>query len=1005
MFGSRHFSPWGSRTVFGLAILLAAALGSPVAVAGTNAWTSIGPPSASIVALADSPTEEFLLCGTSTGWAWTLNGGATWGFNDNGYPPSAIVFDPVDGTYVYQGSYGWLWRSTDAGATFSFVIQNQPYSLAVDPSNRTVVYAGMSGAIYKSTDRGATWLPVYQGVTALFDHLVIDPSHTNVVYATAQGKIFVKSTDGGATWSSMSMPSTSGFSVAAVHPTNSSAFAFVGASASGPAGVGKSTDGGLTWTRPGNNTTSGAVLLLDSLAPNTLYAAGPTGFAYSGDGGASWTTLNSGLTSTNIQALAMDPKDHTKLYAGTAGGGVFAMTFVAPPSSSIQVTSPNGGESWQQGSTHAITWTASSSIVNVKLEVSTSGSSGLFTTIAASVSNNGSYSWTLPSQTVTATAFVRVSDAAGSASDMSDAAFAITGCPGSVVLDPATGASFPGAGGRGTVNVATAAGCPWTAASQVSWITVESGWTGSGPGTVAYSVAPNLGSSLRAGALGIGGQAFTVSESAAAAGTEAVLFVPIVLDVHGVGDSHYTSELTLTNRSSHDASVRLTYVGSADLGGGGGTATLSLPAGRQVVESDAIATLKALGVAIPDSGNRGGTLTVGFSGVSSVAEAAATVRTTTPVANGQAGLAYPGIQGWKTLTGPVYLCGLRENATDRSNVALQNAGSPAEGSVTLRVTVQSGDGPASVVLPDVTLSPGGFKQINSILGANGMANGFVEVERISGTAPYYAYGVINDASNSDGSFVPPQLETTAAVTGLTLPVVIEASVYTSELVVTNWGTRQRSLTLSFVSDQVDRPDHTATATLTVGPNGQTILPNVFQYFRDQAAPGIGPAGSGYVGALFVTASDGDAQGLFVGARTSSPGGGGRYGLFYPATPFGQGNADVAWICGLQQNATSRTNLAIVNTGEAGSGDDVFAIDVYEGGTGRLVHTESGITIGAKRWWQLNTILATYAPGVTDGYAAVRRISGQNPFLAYAVINDGGVPQQRSDDGAYLAASE
>ena len=640
----------------------------------------------------------------------------------------------------------------------------------------------------------------------------------------------------------------------------------------------------------------------------------------------------------------------------------------------------------------------------MKLEYSVAGNSGPFTTIASSVPSSGTYSWTIPAQP-TANAFVRVTDAAGTVSDTGDAAFEITGCPGTVTLVPATGDSFAGTGGRGGVSVSTSAGCPWTAASQAAWIAVESGWTGAGSGTVTYSVAPNLGSASRTGTLVIGGQTFTVSESVAAAGTEAVSFVPIVLDVHGVGTSHFTSELTLTNRSTHDASVRLTYTGAADLGGTIGTATIVLPAGRQRVESDAIAMLKSLGVPIPDSGSRGGTLTVGFSGVSSVSEAAATVRTTTPVTNGQAGLAYAGTQGWKTLTGPSYLCGLRENATDRSNVAFQNAGSPSDGSITLRVTVQSGDSSTSVVLPDIVLTPGGFKQINSVLGANGMSNGYVKVERIAGTAPYFAYGVINDAFNSDGSFVPPQLETTSAVTGLTVPVVIEASVYTSELVVTNWSSRQRVLTLSFVSDQVDRPDHTATAALTIGAKGQTILPNVFQYFRDQGAQGIGPAGSGYVGALFVSASGGDAQGLFVGARTSSPGGGGRYGLFYPATPYGQGKADVAWICGLQQNATSRTNLAIVNTGETGSGDDVFAVDVYNGATGLLVHTETGITIGAKRWWQQNTVLATWAPGVTDGYVAVRRVGGSNPFLAYAVVNDGGIPQQRSDDGAYLAASE
>jgi hypothetical protein len=279
------------------------------------------------------------------------------------------------------------------------------------------------------------------------------------------------------------------------------------------------------------------------------------------------------------------------------------------------------------------------------------------------------------------------------------------------------------------------------------------------------------------------------------------------------------------------------------------------------------------------------------------------------------------------------------------------------------------------------------------------------VERVGGTAPWYAYGVVNDKANSDGSFVPPQAATTAPVSGLTVPVVIEASVYTSELVATNWSTRQRTLTLSFVSDQVDRPDHAASVSLPLEAGAQVILPNVFKYFRDHAAPGIGPAGSGYVGALFVTSTDGDLSGIVVGARTSSPGGGGRYGLFYPATPAGAAATESAWLYGLQQNDTNRTNLAIVNTGEAGGGDDVFAVDVYNGSTGQLVHTESGLTVKAMRWTQVNTVLREWAPGITQGYACVRRTSGVNPFIAYAVINDGGVPQQRSDDGAFLPASD
>ncbi|MGZ6972168.1 MAG: hypothetical protein ACXVID_10925, partial [Thermoanaerobaculia bacterium] len=59
---------------------------------------------------------------------------------------------------------------------------------------------------------------------------------------------------------------------------------------------------------------------------------------------------------------------------------------------------------------------------------------------------------------------------------------------------------------------------------------------------------------------------------------------------------------------------------------------------------------------------------------------------------------------------------------------------------------------------------------------------------------------------------------------------------------------------------------------------------------------------------------------------------------------------------------------------------------------------------AKGFFQMNTILAQYAPSVTSGYAFVTRTSGSNPFIAYAVVNDGGQPGQRSGDGAFVAAS-
>ena len=65
-------------------------------------------------------------------------------------------------------------------------------------------------------------------------------------------------------------------------------------------------------------------------------------------------------------------------------------------------------------------------------------------------------------------------------------------------------------------------------------------------------------------------------------------------------------------------------------------------------------------------------------------------RTTTDVPDGRAGLAYPGVVRDEGFQEAVYLCGLRQNEQDRSNLAFQNMGAPGDGPITLRTTVFSG---------------------------------------------------------------------------------------------------------------------------------------------------------------------------------------------------------------------------------------------------------------------------------------------------------------------------
>ncbi|MBL8202896.1 MAG: NF038122 family metalloprotease [Blastocatellia bacterium] len=76
-----------------------------------------------------------------------------------------------------------------------------------------------------------------------------------------------------------------------------------------------------------------------------------------------------------------------------------------------------------------------------------------------------------------------------------------------------TNASYGTSGGTGSVTVtASESTCAWTATSNAAWITISSGASGTGNGSVNYSVEPNTGAS-RSGTITIAGQTFTVNQS------------------------------------------------------------------------------------------------------------------------------------------------------------------------------------------------------------------------------------------------------------------------------------------------------------------------------------------------------------------------------------------------------------------------------------------------------------------------------------------------------------
>ena len=482
--------------------------------------------------------------------------------------------------------------------------------------------------------------------------------------------------------------------------------------------------------------------------------------------------------------------------------------------------------------------------------------------------------------------------------------------------------------------------------------------------------------------------------------------VPIVLDSSGAGGSHYTTELVLTNRGASPAAVTYRFQASLGTKEGSGAVGETLPAGTQKSIPNVIEYLRGLGLAIPGPGPsspQGGAVVVKFSGAESEDVVSAIARTTTatsaPQPVGAAGLAYAGLPPASTTATALTIYGLRQNATDRSNVAVFN---PSPHPVTVRVTAYSGDGSGyfRVIRDAETIGGFGWVQYSSVLANASITQGWVVVEKTGGSGSFSAYGVINDNGTSDGSFVPPTAGSFAG-NRLTVPVLVEAGGFRSELVLASRSSASVTLTLSYVESASPQYGAGGTATVTLRPKEQKVVPDAIEYLRRNGIS-LGASGtSSFVGMLRVTVSGASLSDVFAGARTASQSPAeGQFGLFTPCVYEGQEATSEAYLYGLLADSLNRSNVAILNAGPNGAGSVSLEIRTFDGDLGGLERGDPvRVSLASGQWTQYTNFLKDR--GIRNGWVKVARTAGAAPWIAYGVVNDGANPGERTGDGAYV----
>lgn len=344
---------------------------------GGRNWTRLPGLDGEIVLSILALDARTILAGTSgQGLYVTRDQGASWepvsGFQ-NSYVPW-LVPDPEDAQIVYAGTRHAAMRSTDGGRTWRPIqggIENeQVYSFLVSPEKRYILAGTASHGIFWSQDVGQTWqvvgtsrsvgelelAPIPQGHAVL----TLFAAGTTLLAGTTDGVLH--SNDGGLTWSPADYRQLSGIGTPGVHdlaldPGSGALFAatedglflrrgadwklYDGGAVDLPVlsftfapsnqrtiyagtshkGVFVSEDGAATWTAAGGDLggrASVAGIVVDPGNAENVFARVLYERIYkSTDGGDNWHSVWTGMpTDTEIETVAIDSSDPTRMYAG-----------------------------------------------------------------------------------------------------------------------------------------------------------------------------------------------------------------------------------------------------------------------------------------------------------------------------------------------------------------------------------------------------------------------------------------------------------------------------------------------------------------------------------------------------------------------------------------------------------------------------------------------------------------------------------------------------------------
>ena len=302
-----------------------------------------------------------------------------------------------------------------------------------------------------------------------------------------------------------------------------------------------------------------------------------------------WISVTAGANGTGNGTVSYSVGANTAAGSRTGTLTIAGQTFTvnqagAPCTFSISPTSSNLASA---AATTGVVTVSSGTGCNWN---STSNDSWLTITSGATGSGGGTVNYSVAANTVTSPRSGSMT-IAGQTYSVTQAAAAC-----SFTISP-TSQTLPASGGPGTVTVTTASNCSWTSSSGATWVTITSGASGTGNGTVGYTAGSNTGTTGRSTTLTIAGRSFTVSEPSASC----TFSISPSLITAAPGGSTGTLTITTASNCAWTTSSNAAWVTVSGSGTGSGTATYTVSANTGSIARSALLNVGGVFVGVNQS--------------------------------------------------------------------------------------------------------------------------------------------------------------------------------------------------------------------------------------------------------------------------------------------------------------------------------------------------------------------------------------------------------------------